>query len=309
MPNTYSGDPSNNPVSIETPADGDPPTEAIFAPPHEGTFDKVCHVLDGDTTFTGAKLFQESVETAGGLIAGQVSDEEPAIDFSTVPSVSSRSLLLQIATNGRTVRVYARATLVGYALQGLDITKNALWNGTQWEADNTSAPAELIELFAGDPNVIYDGDDTPFRLRRKGTTAAAWNGDAWDTLMCGLMASNPAPTANPYPKNTVSSKSIIKAGGRLTTDGAGNLTLVDGFGMANTPTIGGAAITVTLRNAMANSNYIVMVTQTDLSGIPYVPLVLSTTQFTIGFRDYAGVAVDPAADSVGVNFTVLGEQS
>lgn len=60
MSHAYSGNDANNPSAITVMDDGDPPTAATFATPLEGLMDKVVHILNGDTEFSGNKTWDGS---------------------------------------------------------------------------------------------------------------------------------------------------------------------------------------------------------------------------------------------------------
>jgi hypothetical protein len=115
-----------------------------------------------------------------------------------------------------------------------------------------------------------------------------------------LDKSNPAATAA-IAKNTLFSKSIIKAWGHVTSTGGGAVSIIAGFGLA-TATINGTDIRIAMTNAM-NAAYCVVPAGVDSNalGAVYVKQVNSST------FDLA-CAIDFSNTIHTVHFMVMGEQ-
>ena len=311
MATTYSGDEGNNPTSITIPSDGDDNVAASVNAAFEGLMDKVQHALTGETEFGGAKTFLALVEFAAGLLL------TGAITGSTVPGAGGvdRVLIADLPLHGGTVRLrfYTRASGgTAYPSTGLDVTVNARWDtgSEDWRRDATGN-AYLYELFGvstGWSNLSnLDADPSTITIRTKISAPSAWDYDSWDTPILALNPSNPTATSSAIVANTLYAKSIKKAWGKITTSGGGAVTLNAGFGMA-TVAIDSGNILCTLRNAMSSAEYAVVASPGSSNGLVNASIV-SSTQFRIDFRDFAGNSLDPATTVLRAHFTVDGEQS
>lgn len=276
--------------------------------------------VDSGCAWTFSSGSSATVASGATLTAasGAVVVLQTHIQSTTIPV--TRILIHEIAVGAsKKWRLYARHNNAGIGpnafTDGFEMTLNASWStgSTQWSADDTAADAYLYE-FASVPLTwtsitTFTGAFTPFTMRMKDVTTSAWNADAWDATALSVGIGNPSATSQAIPTNFICSKNVPKAWGRLTTDGAGDVSINDGFGLASAA-ISGSEILVTLRRAMANTDYSVVLGMCGTSAIPNHTSTVSTTQFRIGFRDFAGGAIDPAvAPARTVNFEVKGEQA
>lgn len=266
--------------------------------------------MEGDATWlSGGTLTFNSgstLEVGGNFNLGAT------IFGGTVPTSGSRVLLWQFPVSATAnVRMYARASgLTPLTSAGYELTFNASWTGTQWHADDTSLYASIEESFQRPPTTsvggTFAGEFATRLTRYKASTGSNWNADAWDSYT-GIGVGNPSAAFAYLPPNTLFSKNIVKAFALLTTDGVGGVTISDGFGLS-TAVISGSEILVTLRNAMANLAYSVIPGMVGITAVPNLTSIVSSTQFRIGVRDFAGAAISPGGVALSVNIMVLGAQ-
>ena len=225
---------------------------------------------------------------------------------------TTRLLLWEIQLEGSVkLRLYSRHSNAAPRIAGgFEFTTNASWTGTQWTRDVAGA-ALILECFElpGSSNGLatYDGEFSSLFVKQKQSTGSNWNEDAWDATLLGLGAGNPVANFAYLGKNLLTSKNVKKAWGKLTTDGAAGVVIDNGFGLASVA-IAGGQITVTLRNAMVDTHYCPTLGMAGATAIPGVASIVSTSQFKIGFRDFAGTAIDAGTNIVTVFFQVDGEQ-
>jgi hypothetical protein len=247
------------------------------------------------TAFSAAKTFN-----------GAAGDTNPA--FKTTATPTNRKVLWEITLAGSVkLRIYSRAQTSNY-LRGLEITANAAWNGSNWSADSTSVPAYMFALFMGPALSVWNGDDTTSQLLRKGTTSSTWAENAWDSPGLEFAAGNPSATATTFDKNLLTSASIIKAWGVISTDGAGNVSIDEGLGLASV-TLSSGDITVTMRNAMASGNYAPMVQPLVTGVVSSKPIITSTAAFKIRALDASAVQINLSAVVAAFSVHVCGKQS
>ncbi len=303
MSETYAGDPDNYPTSLTMPTDDDPPTEATFRPSLDGLADRTANLKDGDgVSFAGEKIFEDGIEVNDHLTTSG------PINISTV--ATKRTLIMSAPTGAsQFARLYSRAADNSPTItQGFDWTQNAEWTGTEWQADQDTSPARLFEFFSLPLNwATLDaivGDSSLFTIRFKDDTSSNWAEDAWDGTSLSIGAGVPAPD-DVVTKNTYYPKHFAKAWGHISTDGLGGITLNDGVGI-DAVSISGGEIVVELHQAMANATYAPMLVPFGSNRVPNVAAILDS-EFSIGFRDLANGAVDPAAAAVTVAFLVFGD--
>lgn len=321
MPTTYTGVTTNNPTSIQVPSDGDKLKVASVLPAFQGTWDKLRHVLSGDTAFTGAKTFVSATFSALTMAAHILTDVAPVTD---------RLMVWKIALGGMYARFYSRKRVASspFYAPGIEISVNAQWDEvtSKWVADDDTKPARLYE-FGGSSAAAFAGDDTPIQIRRKNTTSTDWNADAWDTTIFALGAGNPTALSGALPPNTLFSKGMPKAWGVVTADGAGNVSVGNGYGLGGSgATIVGSApnrnVRVELRNAMATTNYAIDVTarlpagSSNYSRVFVVAKPVTTTTFDISWplpwgSSTAGDQYDAGAGGIDLSasFVVYGEHT
>jgi hypothetical protein len=120
-------------------------------------------------------------------------------------------------------------------------------------------------------------------------------------------AANPASTTA-Y-SNVLTPLNVPKAWAKLTSNGSGAVTVVDGFNVTSAST-GGNYIDVTLASAMADTNYMILGVWSDGAGGPgFVSLASATTTtlFRVAFNSTSGV-INFNSNAATVFITVFGRQ-
>lgn len=118
------------------------------------------------------------------------------------------------------------------------------------------------------------------------------------------------PTSTTAVRDRLTPANIIKAWVRLTTNGAGGISVSDAFNVASvslpTTTVG----RVTFAQAMANANFCAVgnVTHSAASGRILNPQSQTTAKVDFQIITDAGAALDISANAVDVNIIVLGAQ-
>lgn len=266
--------------------------------------------MEGDATWLAGGTL--TFDPGSTLDVGGTFNLGSTIFGGSVPGSGSRTLLWQTPASATVnIRIYARAGgVTPLAAAGFELTLNASWTGTQWHADDTSVYAAIEESFQRPPTSsvggTFAGEFATRLTRYKASTGGNWNADAWDSYT-GIGVGNPSAAFAYLPPNTLFSKNIVKAFALLTTDGVGGVTISDGFGLS-TAVISGSEILVTLRNAMANLAYSVIPGMVGITAVPNLTSIVSSTQFRIGVRDFAGAAISPGGVALSVNIMVLGAQ-
>lgn len=307
MSDTYDGDPNNYPTSLTVLEDGDQPTEAAWLPAVEGLADRTENLRIGDTQLEGDKVLDGSLNVIGPLVI-----TDGPISLTNIPGATTTKRInvwyAPLAATALYARLFTRSLDASPVYNaGIEWTVNANWNGTQWEADDTSKIAYQYEFFNSvGSSGVWTGGDGLLVIRTKASTGSDWNENAWDSVTLCIGTGNPAATASGIPKNLLCSKSVKKAWGKVTISGGnGTVTVNSGFGLSSVQVNSGTLL-VTLRNAMSDEHYCPVATAHSATAIAYVEAV-DDDQFRIGFRDYAGGALDPATVNVVVTFTVDGE--
>lgn len=124
-------------------------------------------------------------------------------------------------------------------------------------------------------------------------------------------ASNPSSSTGF--SNTLTPKNLVKAWARVSADGAGNATVVDGFNVSGC-SISTVTLTCTFATAMSDANYAPLVTLLDASSIGGLSaFAKSTSTSALGMRGHRLVTSTPTAinfatDVVSISFAVLGTQ-
>jgi hypothetical protein len=108
--------------------------------------------------------------------------------------------------------------------------------------------------------------------------------------------------------NTLTPKNIAKAWGKITTNGSGAVTLVEGFNISSTFGISGGAISVGFLNAMASTTYVLTGSVTGTGNVANVrnsgP---STTTCDIQIVSTTGI-VNPISTAMTIDFVIFGNQ-
>lgn len=259
----------------------------------------------------GSTLNAQSGATVD-IDSGVTFNVDSPLILTTAPATRTLLWQIKLAATGF-VRMYARhSNSIPPISGGIEFTSNASWNGTQWVPDVAGALAMVYEFFEiptnWSPLSSIDALFTTLQIRKKSTAPATWNQDAWDSDFTGLSAGTPTATFTGLPANTIYATTFAKAWGRIATDGAGGVTIKKGLGLASAVVSGGEVL-VTLRHAMADTDYDVNVGMYGVNKVPHVQSVVSTTQFRIGWSDFAGGGVDPMTNVCEASFEVKGDQS
>lgn len=280
--------------------------KAIAGSPDSFSAGSVRSQLDALLTAVNARGRIASAETITGAWVhnGVAGDTNAALQTTAVPT--SRKLLWAFNL-GATVkgRMYARAVSASYPY-GFELTVNAAWNGTNWQADDTGAAAKLFS-WEGTLLTVFTGDDTKIVQRRKNSTGSAWSETSWDTADFAIGLGNPAATAATFAKNLLVPKLSPKAWGIVSTDGGGGVSIVEGVGLASVSIVSGD-IRVTLRNAFKSANWHSEVnsrkaTQPWANGHSH-----TTTTFDIRTSDNTPVQVSASSNALEIGFACFGEQ-
>lgn len=119
----------------------------------------------------------------------------------------------------------------------------------------------------------------------------------------------PSATADPGADHYLCPTNICKAWAMVSTDGAGSVTLNDGYNIASV-SVTTTYVLVTFARAFASTNYAPVATDCGApSAIPWVDWATrSTTTLRISFQQYGGGAVNPATNVVRFGLHVMGRQ-
>lgn len=204
----------------------------------------------------------------------------------------------------------------GQVLTALEATFGQLAAANTWAANQTFSGDLQV-----DGTVTVDGDingngTTTLQTTNAGVTqvstlhsfgAATIDGTLTAGANVPMTGSN--PSSSTAFANTLTKKNLCKAWGVGVSDGLGggnaSVSLADGFNITSI-TVNGNAMRVTLAQAMANTNYMVVATPTA-SFLPVVAVV-STTVFDIQVRDDAFVITAVDALAQRLHFMVMGAQ-
>lgn len=111
-------------------------------------------------------------------------------------------------------------------------------------------------------------------------------------------------TASPPVAHTLYRANVPKAWGILTTDGAGNVSLIEGFNVASVSLVG-PVVQVDFSTPMASANYAI---QPFVNGLVAGWQNVNATDFEIGAVDFAGAPVSLATSARTITFSVFGNQ-
>lgn len=143
------------------------------------------------------------------------------------------------------------------------------------------------------------------------TNAAAtstFNGPITAANTISLTASQPASTADTG-ANVAYSTHMAKAWGKITTNGAGAVTVDDGLNIASVA-VSATVVTITFAHAFANANYAATVTGTGIGQFVIGAFgVANTTTLEIYLWEVVGAAaVNPSTQAVVFHVHVFGRQ-
>jgi hypothetical protein len=166
----------------------------------------------------------------------------------------------------------------------------------------------LYRAASGDVRAVVGGTQVA-RFQTAGTTLGTLTADG-TTINGNVTLSGSNPAATTAFSNTVTKLNTCKAWAKITSDGAGNVTLVDGFNIASVTLTGSPNYTfkVTFGTAMADGNYAV-VGVTSSSG-PYTFYMFSAVAGNFEFRTHTTHAawLDPATNAITTTLHVYGRQ-
>lgn len=120
--------------------------------------------------------------------------------------------------------------------------------------------------------------------------------------------SNPAATTGLT--NTLTPANFEKASARITTNGSGGVTIVDGFNVSSVALLGATILELTLASAMADTNYRIQVTFEEGPAYYYPGLVYanSTTTIRITLASDPATPVDLSGQACKLFVSVFGKQ-
>jgi len=285
----------------------------------QGSFgaDATGNWIDWGVTYLGRAMLQSEAWARVARLSVERADE-------AVTGVDpTRTLILELPAPDTTgVRSHFRLYRAGYSTNPdmLELTANARWNGTAWEADNTGGPAQRL-LWLG----------ASFELDEQESTGSPWADppSAWTTShtwglestgRCDLKLwdprvqftdsgsnTNPVYTVTPEP-NTLYAINMIKAWGQVYTTGGGAVNVYDGFNIS--ASISGNYLQIDFRVALDNDDYSVVAM---MQFTPYRFVVVNTratTYFRLAAIDPTTASEDSfATDNWYVFFLVIGRQS
>ena len=131
----------------------------------------------------------------------------------------------------------------------------------------------------------------------------------WQGTTTSGTGANP-PAAGGLP-NVLTAKNTPKVWGLIFLDGAGGVSIVEGFSISNAAiSVGHTQLTVTMATPMANTNYAVFVTSAETSAMMvFQAAANTTTQFVINGLTAASALVDFTTTSVILNVLAMGAQN
>ena len=213
----------------------------------------------------------------------------------------SRSLILEMtsaaAVGARLYRSYSGSS------EFVELVVNAVWDsaGAIWTRETGSTFAVKLSL-------------GPDGLSLYRANSASFADGAWGTTALRVSSTpSPAPTTAPA-VNSLHATQVARSWAKVTTDGLGGVTLVEGFNVASVSLLAGALV-VTLATPMTDANYAVtpsVVTTVATKWYGANPLGLAYSGFAIAVAEYTGGAVaqvDLAAVALTITFNAFGHQS
>lgn len=278
-------------VSGLTPA---PDTVEIWRPTNTGSGGVG---LIGSQAYTGAGSFNDTALTA-------TPGTTPIIQRARTLLIESRSTDQNVA-----VRLYSSqwqfldSSNTPHYTKSLEITSNAFWNGSAWSADSTSCKATRY---------IIDNEGMSWESRA--TVTGTWADFAFaedgqiEIDVHNSRVKFDTPSGYTYPaandtssRNTVGPKNIIQCWGTAQTDGAGNVTLLDGHNVGSLGVLTTSTIPVVFATPMTTATYAVNVTENDTQSIRWGVLNKTINGFDIHTFDQT-----LTTQNVTVGFMVVG---
>lgn len=227
-----------------------------------------------------------------GLLSSEADALLPRLSL-TKSSASGAERTLILKTEGPTFsyRLY-HASDASLSSVPIELTANAVWNGTGWDRDDAVDSVRVVIDNDG-VHVMYVPSatsspwaDADWQLKQLAFSGSSRRLSIVDGTLkfssptTGSDGSNPPSTVDQ--SNTLSAAVIPKAWGVI-NGGSGTPTVLDGAGIASVA-MSGNGIRVTLAHAMLNTNYSVTVTPRSSIFVPHVTIV-STTVFDIFGED------------------------
>ena len=126
----------------------------------------------------------------------------------------------------------------------------------------------------------------------------------------GVTAADGNPPSTTPLINELRPTNIIKAEGYLSTDGAGNISVLSGSNIASVTISGTDRIVVTMASPMLTTAYCVVANVINVGTVPFITgcTPSSTTVFFIDARSNAGAAAGFATNQFLITFHVTGRQ-
>jgi len=283
------------------------------------------------------KLSRSNIWTNAQVVEGQAGDTEPVFATETIPT--ARKLLWQIKNNNASGPDYYKRIYNDRSFQSLVVTSNALWNGTQWEADYTGAPA-----------IMYRFEDSPgiLSIYRKTSTVIPWSTSGWDqsgtygsqaislgnstivgpaSIVCSLTVENGEfqvlntnnvsgsdtnPPSTQGHLNILKAKNIVKCWGVVLT---GPVVfpfvppyVLNGFNIASV-SYSGFDLVVTFASNFADTSYVVagMARNTTDKIITYHNYAVGSVRIS-HFDASSGIQTDLSSSAEDITFMIVGEQ-
>ncbi len=288
--------------------------EGIFLPGFEfveGAFwDDTTELWDFDSltlaaTFEGARLV-EVLSTGGAAVA----DNHTGVTLRTkkLHIAAAFSGNFVFAAAGDTITTTGNFVTAGFVIGDVIKITGSVSNNGNHTVSNVTATVLTVGNTLVDETVAASG----VVIR-----TAPWGQAAWDTTALGFANRLVTSTQAALPKNTLHPGNMIKAWGRYLTDGAGNVAITSGFGLASIA-ISGSSVRATLRNAMFDTSYLVQPSSTTASAPIARGIVISATVVEIQLYDTGGATADDtnqgtlkdqSASITSGTFIVLGDQA
>jgi hypothetical protein len=142
-----------------------------------------------------------------------------------------------------------------------------------------------------------------------GTAATATvSQDAIEAANGALKLSGTNPNSDVAFTNRLTGKSTVKSWGKVSTNGAGSVSVSDGFNITSV-SVSATATTVTMASAMSSTNYIAVATLQAATAYVCNTAISSTTVFTIiCFNTSSGAIVNPSTTAILFGFIAMGAQ-
>ena len=237
------------------------------------------------TAYSAQKTFNGAAGDTNGALA-------------TTVTPTNRKLLWQISAGTIQIRFYARSNSGGG--EALEVTANAVWGGSTWSADDTSAAAQMLAIGTHTGTGARDAS-----LLRKTTTTGTWS--SWDTEQLRFLAGDPGASSTGY-HNTLTTRNMCKLWASISVSG-GTATVDDGFNVTSAA-VSGTALQVTIGDNMADTDYAVIATNRSSLGRVWEALNITTTSFQLRCRLVSdGSIVDLSSTAGDVSVMLLGKSA